>query len=258
MPRPTTIALQADLAYGPVTSRRFGRSLGVNLLPPGRKLCTFDCVYCQYDATPDAAPAGFPAAEQVLDAVEAALRREPCDAITVAGNGEPTLHPELARIAAGLASLRAAHAPAAKLLLLSNGTRLGTPGLDDALPSFDRAFFKLDAGDDALLHTIDRPRAFSLERLTDGLRALRMPFALQAMFVTGRHDNASPAAVARWLDRVVALSPVAVHVTTIDRGTTLDGLRPVRAERLQGIAARVRARAIPAEAFPCPQEARFA
>lgn len=258
MPRPTTIPLQADLAYGPVQSRRFGRSLGVNLLPPGRKLCTFDCVYCQYDATPDAAPAGFPTPAQVLEAVEAALRRGRCDAITVAGNGEPTLHPQLARIAAGLVALRAVHAPDAELVLLSNGTRVGTPELVAALPSFDRVFFKLDAGDDATLSAIDRPRGFSLGRLVSGLRGLSGPFALQAMFVAGACDNSTPDAVKRWLSVVLALGPTLVHVTTIDRGTTVEGLRPVPAERLEEIAARLRARGIAAEAFPCQQETRFA
>lgn len=258
MPRPATIPLQAEIAYGPVRSRRFGRSLGVNLLPPGRKLCTFDCVYCQYDATPDAAPAGFPTPEQVLEAVAAALRRGPCDAVTVAGNGEPTLHPQLARIAAGLLELVTADARGAELVLLSNGTRLDRPEVTAALPSFHRVFFKLDAADDETLRAIDRPRGFSIERLVKGLRGLGAPFALQALFVTGARDNATPAAVERWLDLVEDLQPRSVHVTTIDRGTTLDGLRPLSAERLEMIAARACARGIPAAAFPCPEEDRFA
>lgn len=257
MPRPTPIPLQSELAYGPVRSRRLGRSLGVNLLPPGRKLCTFDCVYCQYDATPDAAPAGFPAPEQVWEAVEAALRRAPCDAITVAGNGEPTLHPELARIVDGLDWLRTTHAPLAELVLLTNGTRLGTAELRAALPRFDRAFFKLDAGDDVVMRAIDRPRGFSIARLEAGLRALKTPFWLQAMFVTGARDNATPDALERWLDLVEGLRPVGVHVTTIDRGTTVPGLLPVSAERLERLAARVCTRGVPAEAFPCPEEGRF-
>lgn len=259
MDRATPIPLQPDVAYGPVPSRRFGRSLGVNLLPPGRKLCNFDCVYCQYDATPGGTDATrFPAPEDVWAAVEAALRREACDSITLAGNGEPTLHPDFAWIVAGLARLRATHAPGARLVLLTNGTRLGDPSVQAGLPWLDRAFVKLDAGDDATLAAIDRPRAFSLRRLVEGLAALRGPrLGVQAMFVTGALDNSGPPAVAAWLDLLRALGPVAVHVTTVDRGTTVRGLRPVPAARLEEIAAAARGLGLDAEAFACGDESRF-
>lgn len=257
MARATTIPLQSELAYGPVPSRRFGRSLGVNLLPAGRKLCTFDCVYCQYDATPHADVTRFPAPERVWEVVEAALRRAPCDAITIAGNGEPTLHPELDVVMTGLVRLRDRHAPQASLVLLSNGARLHEPGARAALAWFDRTFFKLDGGDEETLRAIDRPRGATLPRLVDALRRLDAPFGLQTMFVTGAQDNASPAAVTRWLDLVVRLRPVELHVTTIDRGTTVPGLRPVPAARLLEIADAARARDLRVEAFPCGDEALF-
>lgn len=262
MPRPQPIPLQSDWAYGPVPSRRLGRSLGVNLLPRDRKVCTFDCVYCQYDATPAAeTPRGLPAADEVLAAVEEALRRDPgCDAITLAGNGEPTLHPAFDEVVAGLARLRDAHAPGAALVLLSNGARLDAPGVRAAVATLDRPFFKLDSGDAATLRAVDRPRRrAALPRLLAGLRRLGPGrFWLQAMFVRGAVDNATPAALAAWLEVVTSLAPAGVHLTTVDRGTTLPGVLPVPAARLEALAEATRGRGVPAEAFPCPDEARFA
>ena len=95
-----TIELKRGMVYGPVASRRLGRSLGINLLPARDKVCRFDCVYCQYGATTscDASTlAGeLPAVDQVIAAVEDALHRlpEPPAWLTFSGNGEPTLHPD--------------------------------------------------------------------------------------------------------------------------------------------------------------------
>lgn len=259
--RPSTIPLQRGWAYGPVPSRRFGRSLGVNLLPTGRKLCNFDCVYCQYDATPRAPAAGadLPGADEVLEAARDALRGGACDAITIAGNGEPTLHPAFDHVVAGLVTLRDALAPAASIVLLTNGTRLRDAHVRAALGWIDRTFVKLDAGDEATLRAVDRPRAWGgLPRLIDDVQALGTPCCLQSMFMTGAVDNAADERVAPWLDLVAGLRPVEVHVTTIDRGTTLPGVLPVAAPRLEEIAAAARARGVAARAFPASDEARFA
>ncbi|MCO5168611.1 MAG: radical SAM protein [Planctomycetes bacterium] len=261
MPRPQPIPLQSDWAYGPVPSRRFGRSLGVNLLPRDRKVCTYDCVYCQYDATPGAAKGDLPAPAEVLAAVEEALRRDPgCDAITLAGNGEPTLHPAFDEVVAGLAALRDALAPCAALVLLSNGARLDAPAVREALARIDLPFFKLDAGDPATLRAVDRPRVrAALPRLLAGLRRLGPGrFLLQAMFVQGAADNTTAPAVAGWLETVASLRPAGVHVTTVDRGTTLPGVLPAPRERLEALGRAVRARGVPAGVFPCEDEARFA
>ena len=95
--------LQSGLVYGPVQSRRLGRSLGVNLCPAGRKTCNFNCAYCQYGWTNFPAKEMFPRPADVIDALDAALQRDPdVDSITVAGNGEPTLHPAFVSIADGL------------------------------------------------------------------------------------------------------------------------------------------------------------
>src|SRR5436190_21439472 len=111
--------LQSGIVYGPVASRRLGRSLGVNLSPPGRKTCNFNCAYCQYGWTDFPVRGDFPSPSDVIDAVDRALAQNPdVDTITLAGNGEPTLHPAFGPIAEGLFNVRARRAPNAKLALL--------------------------------------------------------------------------------------------------------------------------------------------
>src|SRR5574341_1343278 len=123
--------LESKTVYGPVWSRRFGWDLGINLLPANRKLCTFDCVYCQYGFTPAFSNQidGFPHLEQILEewgeklAYTAGLRVR-IEHTTISGNGEPTMHPDFRRIVPELVRWRNKNAPRVKLAILSNGYRL--------------------------------------------------------------------------------------------------------------------------------------
>src|SRR4030095_4633707 len=91
-----------NAVFGPYDSRRFGRSLGVNPLPKGSRLCNFDCIYCEC-ATGSWPLEGqlrpqFPTPEDIHDALLAAattFAADDVDAITIAGNGEPTMSPYL-------------------------------------------------------------------------------------------------------------------------------------------------------------------
>ena len=107
-----TYPLRRGLVYGPVNSRRLGRSLGINLFPEGRKICPFDCVYCEYGATTDRVmdvpPEGLPGIEEVLESVEIGLcRHEGLQYVTFSGHGEPTVHPGFPQIVDGVLRLRA-------------------------------------------------------------------------------------------------------------------------------------------------------
>ncbi len=89
-----------DIIFGPVNSRRLGVSLGINLVPVSRKVCTFNCIYCEcgWTSERDLPPEGFPSRALVADSLEKKLKELRNggllpDALTYAGNGEPTLHP---------------------------------------------------------------------------------------------------------------------------------------------------------------------
>ena len=125
------------IVYGPVRSRRLGASLGINLLPAGMKICNMDCVYCQYGWTRGAVryrgeSVGWPSAQAVETALSARLaaaadRTEVIDRLTVAGHGEPTLHPEFEEIATRLCAVRDRIAPGMPLAILSNSTTAAAP-----------------------------------------------------------------------------------------------------------------------------------
>jgi wyosine [tRNA(Phe)-imidazoG37] synthetase (radical SAM superfamily) len=243
--------LQTSVVYGPVKSRRLGRSLGVNLAPGRVKACNFNCVYCQYGWTALPGRVPWPEAASVVNAVDTALANDAAvDYITVAGNGEPTLHPAFARIVDGLAAVRARRAPHARLAVLSNGSTLNRTDVVHALMQFDERHMKLDAGDATTLLRMNACPV-SLGRLIADLRDMGS-IVLQSMFVKDVNksvDNTTPAAVSAWLDAVQQIRPDAVHVYSLDRKPAMGSLLKVDPTELQGIAARVKALGIEAQVF---------
>jgi wyosine [tRNA(Phe)-imidazoG37] synthetase (radical SAM superfamily) len=248
----TIMDLQTAVVYGPVSSRRFGRTLGINLAPAGRKACNFECAYCRDAWTEGPARRDWPDPAEITGAVERAL--ESCgdlDTISVAGNGEPTLHPAFAPIADRLFHARDRFAPNAKLTLLSNGSTLNRPEVLTALARFDERCMKLDAGD-ATTFRLMNGAPISLGRLIADLRAVSRVM-LQSRFVhdaAGSADNTTPFAVDAWLGAVSRIRPLGVDIWTLDR-TPPEGssLQRVPVGVLEEIAARVRALAVPARVF---------
>jgi len=243
--------LQCGIVYGPVKSRRFGRSLGVNLTPAGRKTCNYNCSYCQYGWTQFPARGEFPPPAEVIGAVDRALADDPAvDAITLAGNGEPTLHPAFAPIAEGLHDVRRRRAPGAKLVLLSNGSTLNRLDVVYGLARFDARCMKLDAGD-ATTFRLMNAATVPLSRLIADLRAVGR-LTLQSMFVRDRErtiDNTTPHAVEAWLEAVDRIQPEAVDVYTLARTPARDSLVAAPRDVLDRIAASVVALGIPARVF---------
>ena len=254
-----TMPLQEGIVYGPVRSRRLGRSLGVNVLPRAAKICNMNCAYCQYGWTGQrrsrSSPGGWPSPARIESVVSARLARaaaagEIIDRLTVAGHGEPTLHPAFEEIAERLCRVRDTLAPGIPLAILSNSTTAGRPGVRRGLASFDERHMKLDAGDPITYVRINGPGTSILDIL-DALRDLPRVI-VQAMFVTdarGRIDNSTDGAVNDWLAAVEIVQPVRVHLYTLDRSPALADLRPVSAGRLREIAERVRSAGIPADVF---------
>jgi wyosine [tRNA(Phe)-imidazoG37] synthetase (radical SAM superfamily) len=244
--------LQTGIVYGPVASRRLGRTLGVNLAPAGRKACNFECAYCRFAWSEPPARRDWPDPTEVIRAVECAL--ETCgeiDALTVAGNGEPTLHPAFASIADGLFQARQRLAPKAKLTLLSNGSTLDRLEVVGSLRRFDARVMKLDAGD-ATTFRLMNGAPITLGRLVGDLRGVGR-LTLQSMFVHDANrvvDNTSPRAVHAWLEAVRRIRPEAVDIYTLDRiparGSTL---QRVSVGVLEEIAQQVRALAVPVRVF---------
>jgi wyosine [tRNA(Phe)-imidazoG37] synthetase (radical SAM superfamily) len=258
------LPLLHHIVYGPVRSRRLGASLGVNLLPPGFKVCNMNCAYCQYGWN-RGRPRGhgqriaWPAAQAVESAVSARLLRaaqsgEILDRITVAGHGEPTLHPEFEEIAARLGAVRDRLAPRLPIAILSNSTTATASEVRRGLERFDERYMKLDAGDSITGARLNGPGT-AVTRVIDAL-ALLAPITIQAMFVKdtrGEIDNTTSGVVHEWLEAIERIRAARVHIYTVDRQPALESLRPVSLRQLREIAERVRAAGIPADVFaPSP------
>ena len=253
---PNTIPLQDSVVYGPIRSRRLGASLGINVLPVSRKVCSSNCVYCQYGWTSEEST-GEPLrrAPELLREIEAGFRihaqaSTTVDCITLAGNGEPTLHPDLEALVTGIKRLRDAYFPRATVGILSDATQITRPRVRQALELLDERYMKFDAADEATWRRINLPLGgTNFTAMVDGLKGLR-DIVLQSMFIQGSHDNTDDAHVKIWIQAVGAIRPQSVQVYTVDRGTAAEGILEVPRERLQAIADQLTAATgIPAEVF---------
>jgi len=190
--------------FGPYSSRRFGKSLGVNPLPPGSRLCNFDCIYCEcgtatrpleWELRPQ-----FPTPEQIRDELRSAATvfgPDELDSITIAGNGEPTLAPELDAVIDVVNESRDRDWPQARTVILTNGTMCHKRKVRAALAKLDQRVVKLDAGTNWMLEQLNRPT--TKLSLTELLRRISMlpEIIVQSMFVHGPVDNTGGAANSR-------------------------------------------------------------
>ncbi|MDQ1353873.1 MAG: hypothetical protein QG657_4180, partial [Acidobacteriota bacterium] len=218
------LALQSNIIYGPVQSRRLGRSLGVNVLPVRQKICSFDCLYCQYGRlapmnAAEAVKCEFPSVVEVLAALEQALRNlpQPVNYITFSGNGEATLHPGFRELVAGVRELRDRLSPAAKTAILSNSTTVSDSHTREALGLLDVRIMKLDAGTQEMFVHYNRPAAgITLKDTVAGL-ALLEAVTIQSLFTKGPDGNFSQAHLAAWIEQVKKISPIIVQVYSLAR-----------------------------------------
>ncbi|GAO27968.1 radical SAM protein [Geofilum rubicundum] len=243
-----------EIIFGPVSSRRLGISLGINLLPTNRKVCSFDCIYCECGFNPGkGAPAPLlPTRPEVRDHLEAKLqemsaKQQLPDVITFAGNGEPTLHPHFPGIIDDTLQLRDRFCPKARVAVLSNATRLHSPAVFDALLKVDDNIQKLDSGIEATIRVLDQPQGhFDLAETVEHLQRFKGQVSIQTLFVSGYYqgnpvDNSSDEEVGAWLQLIRKISPKEVMIYTIARETPIDTLIKTPAKRLHEIAEQVQA-----------------
>jgi wyosine [tRNA(Phe)-imidazoG37] synthetase (radical SAM superfamily) len=179
--------------FGPVISRRLGRSLGVDLVP--FKTCSYDCIYCQLGRTTNLTTERRPyaAVDAVLAQVQERLAQgPPPDIITLAGSGEPTLHSGLGAVIRGIK--RISNLPVA---VLTNGSLLSRSEVREDLMAADLVAPDLDAGEAELFAQVCRPHpTLRFEEMLDGLAAFLESFPgrtlLEVFLVEGvnAHDEA--------------------------------------------------------------------
>jgi wyosine [tRNA(Phe)-imidazoG37] synthetase (radical SAM superfamily) len=152
--------------YGPVPSRRLGRSLGIDLVP--FKTCTYDCIYCHLGRTTNKTLKRneYIAVTDVLHELKQKLDcGEAIDYISLAGSGEPTLNSRIGDLILKIKSLT--DIPVA---VLTNGSLLWMTDVQDALMPADVVLPSLDVGDKLLFRYVNRPhKNISFERMVEGL-----------------------------------------------------------------------------------------
>jgi wyosine [tRNA(Phe)-imidazoG37] synthetase (radical SAM superfamily) len=250
------LPLKQGILYGPVNSRRYGRSLGINLLPVKNKLCSFNCVYCHYGLTKRCTmnarqyDSELPAYDDVVKALEEALQSSmELDLITFSGNGEPTLHPKFAELVEAVVELRDKYRPEAKVALLSNSTGLTYSDVFESIESIDLPVLKLDVGSERLFRVINRPaRGIDFEQMVDKLSSLDDIY-IQSVFVDGRLSNRGPKDLEDYVDRLMMIKPKEVHLYSIDRPSSDTRISLVLPDGLDHIVSEIKSAGITARAF---------
>lgn len=224
--------------YGPVPSRRLGRSLGVDIVP--YKTCTLDCVYCQLGKTTrhTLQRKEYVPVDDVLSELKTAL--DACleaDYITISGSGEPTLHSGIGRLIDGIKKLTPI-----PVAILTNGTLFYLPQVRADCASADVILPSLDAGDQQTFEKINRPYGqITFERLVDGLCALRREYRgqiwLEVFFI--ERFNTDNAQIAKLSEAIKRIGPDKVHLNTAVRPTAEPGVEKVPPEKLEEMARRL-------------------
>jgi len=172
--------------YGPVPSRRLGKSLGVDIVP--HKTCTYDCIYCQLGKTTNKTTTRLdylPVTDILSELKEKLSTDVSCDYITIAGSGEPTLHASIGEIIEKTKQMT--NIP---VTVLTNGSLLFLPDVRKALMNADIVIPSLDAGNKELFQYVNRPHQdISFDRMVQGLIEFSRQFAgriwLEVLLLSG-------------------------------------------------------------------------
>jgi len=231
--------LQQGIIYGPVSSRRLGRSLGLNLQPTGYKVCPFNCVYCHYGWTAKhtkdlrAFEKDLPAPVEVKQALEDYLQKDKNVAyVTFSGNGEPSSHPRFDEIVEHVREVRDRLVPGRELAILSNSTMLDEPKVISALRRLDLRIMKLDCGTEEIFRRFNRPVVeVTLDRIVSGLKKLD-DLVIQTLVAGGENGNLVAKSISRWQELIGGLKPRHVQLYSLENPPADSSLEEIPREKL--------------------------
>jgi wyosine [tRNA(Phe)-imidazoG37] synthetase (radical SAM superfamily) len=215
------------IVFGPVPSRRLGRSLGINNIPP--KACSYACVYCQVGPTPvqEIVPHAFHPPQSIVATVSAHVeklreRGERIDYLTFVPDGEPSLDAHLGDTIERLKPL------GVPIAVISNASLVWRAEVRDGLSRADWVSLKVDAVDEPAWKKVNRPHPeLALADILSGIQIFAAMYqgtlATETMLVAGLNDSdAAFAGVAEYLGRV---APHTAYLGVPTRPPTLPGTR---------------------------------
>jgi wyosine [tRNA(Phe)-imidazoG37] synthetase (radical SAM superfamily) len=223
-----------QLVYGPVPSRRLGRSLGVDLVP--LKTCTYDCVYCQLGRTTSkrVRRGRWADPDAVVAQVRDRLSSKP-DVIALAGSGEPTLHTGIGDVIDAIKAITGA-----PVAVITNGSLLGRPAVRRDLAAADIVLPSLDAPSEELYQRVNRPHAsLHLDGLVEGLVSFRSEYEgeiwLEVMLLAGM--TGPEPQVRRLAELAARIAPDRIQLNTAVRPPAESFAAPVDRATLDELAA---------------------
>ncbi len=216
--------------YGPVPSWRLGNSLGIDPVSTGRKICTFDCVYCQINQSTQFTDKRriFIKSEDIIRELSE-LPDVHIDYITFSGAGEPTLASNIGQMIRDIRKIRLE-----KIAVITNASMLYREDVRKDLLNADLVMAKLDASTEDVFKAVNRPiQNISLEQVITGIKEFKRDFsgrlALQIMFVAQNRNQAKAIA-----DLAREIRPDEVQLNTPLRPS---GEKPLKKSELDSIEA---------------------
>ncbi len=221
--------------YGPVASRRLGRSLGIDLIP--HKTCSYDCIYCQLGRTTHKTieRREYVPVNDVLEELREKLSAGvSCDYISLAGCGEPTLHSSIGEIIDKIKEMT--KIPVA---VLTNGSLMYLPEVRDALMKANLVIPSLDAGDEDLFHYVNRPhKDISFDLMVKGLIDFTRQFSgrvwLEVLLISG--VTGLPAEVKKIAAWAKIIGAQKVQLNTVERPAVEDFACAVERKQMEKLA----------------------
>lgn len=198
--------------FGPINSRRFKKSLGIDL-SPDKKTCNFDCLYCELGkAKTTHINSSNLSVSMIIDELSQALKiHNDCDFISISANGEPTLYPNLKELIIKINEIKGN----AKSLILSNASTIFEPKIQDALMLLDAVKLSLDSVNPKVFRKIDRTN-ISVENIINGIKSFSDKYQgeliLECLILENINDNPKD---------ILALNEILkdIKITRLDLGT---------------------------------------
>ena len=220
--------------FGPVPSRRFGRSLGVDL--SCFKTCSLDCVFCQLGRTTEKTVERkeYVPIEEVLSELDNWLKTDgKADYITLSGSGEPTLHSRFGEVLSFVGKNSAIPS-----VLLTNGTMLHLPEVRDAASLADIVKISLSAWDQASYEWVNRPHTqLRFDQLIEGQKAFRAQVKgelwMEVFLVGG--INSFSGDVSKIACLAKEIGPGRIQLNTAIRPPAEDFVTPLSKERMEAL-----------------------
>lgn len=205
------------IVFGPILSRRFGKSLGVDL-SPSKKQCNYNCIYCELGkAKPIERMEEVIKVEILINAIQNALNNlaTPIDVLTITANGEPTLYPHLLELIQSIKPFL----KGVKTLILSNGSLFYEPKVQQALKEFDIVKFSLDAIDLKAFERVDKPYSKDIDKILEGILSFSQIYqgqlVAEVLLIKGVNDSANNLKLIA--DFLKKINIARVDLSTIDR-----------------------------------------